>query len=205
MSCQHCKPQGARKLHDADVVYLYDGSFEAFCAAYVELCPARLPFAVWTPQRRLPPLPGHETTDPPLPAGYLPALAKSWAQRPEYLVSRDFSPAGRTRSCCCPLSLHPGLLRWVRHGQAGGVPGGRALYAMKKSLDWEVDKFQGFVRFESTTGCWARSSTKIYPPPASPGTLQTLSEEDFMIYDAVHQAVLLHEKHGTRLWNWQRL
>lgn len=26
------------------------------------------------------------------------------------------------------------------------------LYAMKKSLDWEVDKFQGFVRFEEHNG-----------------------------------------------------
>ncbi len=26
------------------------------------------------------------------------------------------------------------------------------LYAMKKSLDWEVDKFQGFVRFEEHDG-----------------------------------------------------
>ena len=27
-----------------------------------------------------------------------------------------------------------------------------SLYAMKKSLDWEVDKFQGFVRFEEHDG-----------------------------------------------------
>ena len=28
-------PKGARKLHDADVVYLYDGSFEGFlCCVY---------------------------------------------------------------------------------------------------------------------------------------------------------------------------
>ena len=36
MSCQSAvSPKGARKLHDADVVYLYDGSFEGFlCCVY---------------------------------------------------------------------------------------------------------------------------------------------------------------------------
>ena len=29
-----------------------------------------------------------------------------------------------------------------------GHPDVAPLYEMKKSLDWEVDKFQGFVRFE---------------------------------------------------------
>ena len=53
MSCQGAvSPKGARKLHDADVVYLYDGSFEGFlCCVYESFAQHELPFAVWTPQR----------------------------------------------------------------------------------------------------------------------------------------------------------
>ena len=42
----------ARKLHDADVVYLYDGSFEGFlCCVFESFAQHELPFAVWTPER----------------------------------------------------------------------------------------------------------------------------------------------------------
>ena len=42
----------ARKLHDADVVYLYDGSFEGFlCCVFESFAQHEIPFAVWTPQR----------------------------------------------------------------------------------------------------------------------------------------------------------
>ena len=53
MSCQDAvSPKGARKLHDADVVYLYDGSFEGFlCCVYESFAQHELPFAGWTPQR----------------------------------------------------------------------------------------------------------------------------------------------------------
>ena len=48
MSCQSAvSPKGARKLHDADVVYLYDGSFEGFlCCVYESFVQHELPFAV---------------------------------------------------------------------------------------------------------------------------------------------------------------
>ena len=47
MSCQGAvSPKGARKLHDADVVYLYDGSFEGFlCCVYESFAQHELPFA----------------------------------------------------------------------------------------------------------------------------------------------------------------
>ena len=42
----------ARKLHDADVVYLYDGSFEGFlCCVFESFAQHEIPFAVWTPER----------------------------------------------------------------------------------------------------------------------------------------------------------
>ena len=45
-------PQRARRLHDADVVYLYDGSFEGFlCCVFESFAQHEISFAVWTPQR----------------------------------------------------------------------------------------------------------------------------------------------------------
>ena len=39
-------PQRARRLHDADVVYLYDGSFEGFlCCVFESFAQHEIPFA----------------------------------------------------------------------------------------------------------------------------------------------------------------
>ena len=53
MSGEHTvNPQRTRRLHDADVVYLYDGSFEGFlCCVFESFAQHEIPFAVWTPQR----------------------------------------------------------------------------------------------------------------------------------------------------------
>ena len=63
------------------------------------------------------------------------------------------------------------------------------------------DKFQGFVRFEEHDGMLG---AVIHPknyilPLLRPHFCGRFPEEDFMIYDAVHQAVLLHEGRSTRL------
>ena len=43
-----------RKLHDADVVYLYDGTFEGFlCCVFESFAQHEIPFAVWTPLIKL--------------------------------------------------------------------------------------------------------------------------------------------------------
>ena len=122
MSCQGAvSPKGARKLHDADVVYLYDGSFEGFlCCVYESFAQHELPCAVWTPQRDTATLyPVKEiSTDPAIDAGYLPALAKSWAQRPSTLSAGIFSPGRRTRSCFCS-AFCIWLLRWARARSSG--------------------------------------------------------------------------------------
>ncbi len=122
MSCQGTvSPKGARKLHDADVVYLYDGSFEGFlCCVYESFAQHELPFAVWTPQRETATLyPVKDiATDPAVARGYSPALAKSWAQRPSTSSAGIFSPGRRTRSCCCSaFCIWP--LRWVRARSSG--------------------------------------------------------------------------------------
>jgi hypothetical protein len=176
MSCQGTvSPKGARKLHDADVVYLYDGSFEGFlCCVYESFAQHELPFAVWTPQRETATLyPVKEiATDPAVARRVFASFGKKLGAETEYLVSRDFLSGQEDKELLLLRFLHLAFALGPGTVKREGHPVVAPLYAMKKSLDWEVDKFQGFVRFE---------------------------EHDFMIYDAVHQAVLLHEKHGTRL------
>lgn len=47
----------ARRLHDAPVVYLYDGSFPGFlCCVFESFVQHEIPFAVFTPQREVPTL-----------------------------------------------------------------------------------------------------------------------------------------------------
>ena len=205
MSCQSAvSPKGARKLHDADVVYLYDGSFEGFlCCVYESFAQHELPFAVWTPQRETATLyPVKEiSTDPAIARRVFASFGKKLGAETEYLVSRDFLSGQEDKELLLLRFLHLAFALGPGTVKREGHPVVAPLYAMKKSLDWEVDKFQGFVRFEEHDGMLG---AVIHPknyilPLLRPHFCGRFPEEDFMIYDAVHQAVLLHEKHGTRL------
>ena len=93
------------------------------------------------------------------------------------------------------FALGPGTVKRAGH------PDVAPLYEMKKSLDWEVDKFQGFVRFEEHDGMLgAVIHPKNYILPLLRGHFcGRFPEENFMIYDAVHQAVLLYQDHKPQL------
>ena len=112
-----------RKLHDADVVYLYDGSFEGFlCCVFESFAQHELPFAVWTPERKTATLyPVKEIpTDRERPGGSLPASAPSWAKRRNPLSSGIFFRAGRIRSCgSSGFCIWP--LRWGQAPSSGGA------------------------------------------------------------------------------------
>ena len=205
MSCQGAvSPKGARKLHDADVVYLYDGSFEGFlCCVYESFAQHELPFAVWTPQRETATLyPVKEiATDPAVARRVFASFGKKLGAETEYLVSRDFLSGQEDKELLLLRFLHLAFALGPGTVKREGHPVVAPLYAMKKSLDWEVDKFQGFVRFEEHDGMLG---AVIHPknyilPLLRPHFCGRFPEEDFMIYDAVHQAVLLHEGHSTRL------
>ena len=125
MSCQGAvNPKGARKLHDADVVYLYDGSFEGFlCCVYESFAQHELPFAVWTPQRETATLyPVKDiATDPAVARRVFASFGKKLGAETEYLVSRDFlSGTGGQGAAAAPLSAS-GLCAGPGHGQAGGA------------------------------------------------------------------------------------
>ena len=183
-------PPKVRKLHDADVVYLYDGSFEGFlCCVFESFAQHEIPFAVWTPQREtatLYPVRDIET-DSAKARRVLSSLGKKLGRETEYLVSRDFLSGQEEKELLLIRFLHlafalgPGTVKRMGH------PDVAPLYEMKKSLDWEVDKFQGFVRFEEHGGMLgAVIHPKNYILPLLRGHFcARFPEEDFMIYDAV--------------------
>lgn len=156
MSCQRAvSPKGARKLHDADVVYLYDGSFEGFlCCVYESFAQHEIPFAVWTPQRETATLyPVKEiSTDPAIARRVFASFGKKLGAETEYLVSRDFLSGQEDKELLLLRFLHLAFALGPGTVKREGHPVVAPLYAMKKSLDWEVDKFQGFVRFEEHDG-----------------------------------------------------
>ena len=138
-----------RKLHDADVVYLYDGSFEGFlCCVFESFAQHEIPFAVWTPQREtatLYPVRDIET-DSARAQRVFSALGRKLGRETEYLVSRDFLSGQEDKELL--LLIHP----------------------------------------------------KNYILPLLRGHFcSRFPEENFMIYDAVHQAVLLYQEHKTQL------
>ena len=156
MSCQGTvSPKGARKLHDADVVYLYDGSFEGFlCCVYESFAQHEFPFAVWTPQRETATLyPVKDiATDPAVARRVFASFGKKLGAETEYLVSRDFLSGQEDKELLLLRFLHLAFALGPGTVKREGHPVVAPLYAMKKSLDWEVDKFQGFVRFEEHDG-----------------------------------------------------
>ena len=194
----------ARKLHDADVVYLYDGSFEGFlCCVFESFAQHEIPFAVWTPGRETATLyPIREIeTDTAKAQRVFASFRKKLGAETEYLVAKDFLSGREDKELLLLRFLHlafalgPGTLRRAGH------PDVAPLYEMEKSLNWEIDKFQGFVRFEEHDGMLG---AVIHPknyilPLLRPHFCGRFPEEDFMIYDAVHHAVLLHEDRKTRL------
>ena len=187
-------PPKARKLHDADVVYLYDGSFEGFlCCVFESFAQHEIPFAVWTPQREtatLCPVRDIET-DSAKARRVFSSLGKKLGRETEYLVSRDFLSGQEEKELLLIRFLHlafalgPGTVKRMGH------PDVAPLYEMKKSLDWEVDKFQGFVRFEEHGGMLgAVIHPKNYILPLLRGHFcARFPEEDLLYQD--HEAKLL--------------
>ena len=164
----------ARKLHDAAVVYLYDGSFEGFlCCVFESFAQHEIPFAVWTPERETATLYPFKdiATDHEKARRVFASLGRKLGAETEYLVTRDFLSGREDKELLLIRFLHLAFALGPGTVKRAGHPDVAPLYEMKKSLDWEVDKFQGFVRFE----------------------------EHFMIYDAVHQAVLLYRDHRPQL------
>ena len=175
------------------------------CCVYESVCPSTsFPLRCGHPQRETAtPLPGQGDLHrpPPIARRVFASFGKKLGAETEYLVSRDFLSGQEDKELLLLRFLHLAFALGPGTVKREGHPVVAPLYAMKKSLDWEVDKFQGFVRFEEHDGMLG---AVIHPknyilPLLRPHFCGRFPEEDFMIYDAVHQAVLLHEGHKTQL------
>ena len=147
-----------RRLHDADVVYCYDGSFEGFLSCVFEsFVQHELPFAIWTPERETATLyPLRDIpTDHEKAQRVFRSLGTKLGPETELLVTRDFLSGREDKELLLLRFLHlafalgPGTVKRMGH------PDVAPLYEMQHSLNWEVDKFQGFVRFEDHNGMLA--------------------------------------------------
>ena len=125
------------------------------------------------------------------------ALGRKLGRETEYLVSRDFLSGQEDKELLLTRFLHlafalgPGTVKRMGH------PDVAPLYEMKKSLDWEVDKFQGLRPLRGArrdAGCGHPPQNYILPLLRG-HFCSRFPEENFMIYDAVHQAVLLYQEH----------
>jgi len=195
---------GKSTVSDADIVYLYDGSFEGFlCCVFESFLHHELPFAIWTPAHETATLfPVREIlTEEARAQRVFSSFRKKLGAEAEMLVTRDFLSGREDKELLLLRFLHfaypvgPGAVRQFGH------PDVAPLYEMKKSLDWEVDKFQGFVRFEQHEGMLG---AVIHPknyilPLLRRHFCARFPEENFLIYDANHSAVLLYQNHRARL------
>ena len=132
-----------RRLHDADLVYLYDGSFEGFlCCVFESFLQHEIPFAIWTPERETATLyPIREiATDHARAQRVFASFGKKLGAETESLVTRDFLSGREDKELLLLRFLHlafalgPGTVKRMGH------PDVAPLYEMKKSLDWEVDQ-----------------------------------------------------------------
>ena len=144
-----------RRLHDADLVYLYDGSFEGFlCCVFESFLQHEIPFAIWTPERETATLyPIREiATDHARAQRVFASFGKKLGAETEYLVTRDFLSGREDKELLLLRFLHlafalgPGTVKRMGH------PDVAPLYEMKKSS-------RALSALPNTTGCWGPSST----------------------------------------------
>lgn len=203
MHCQSSvKPAG--RLSEGECVYVYDGSFDGFlCCVFESFAAHELPFDIWSAEREEATLfPIKEiTTDTAKSQRVFASFKPKLGAAAERLVTRDFLSGREDKELLLLKFLHfaysvgPGAA--LQYGHADVAP----LYEMKKSLDWEVDKFQGFVRFEEHE---SRLISVIHPqnyilPLIRRHFCSRFPEENFLIYDASHNAVLLYVDHRAQL------
>ena len=138
-------PQRTRRLHDADVVYLYDGSFEGFlCCVFESFAQHEIPFAVWTPQRETSTL--YPVKDIPTDHAKAQRVFASFGRKlgpeTEYLVSRDFLSGREDKELLLIRFLHLAFPIGPGTVKSTGNPDVALSYDMKKSPYWQMAKIQ---------------------------------------------------------------
>jgi probable DNA metabolism protein len=181
----------------ADVVYHYDGSFEGFlCCVFESFARHEMPFAILPPDRQTATFyPVAEiATDAAHAQRVFRSLAPRLGREIEQLILTDFLSYYEDREVLLVRFLH---LAFARGPAALAMTGHEAVApvcAMRRHIAREVDKLQGFIRFEESEGMLG---AVIHPKNAVLPLLRghfcaRFPEEEFLIYDATHGAVLVH-------------
>ena len=199
-----------RKLHDADVVYLYDGSFEGFlCCVFESFAQHEIPFAVWTPQREtatLYPVRDIET-DSAKAQRVFSALGRKLGRETEYLVSRDFLSGQEDKELLLIRFLHlafalgPGTVKRMGH------PDVAPLYEMKKESRLGGGQVSGLRPLRGArrdAGC-GHPPQKLYPASAAGAFLLPLSGRELHdIRRSPSGGIALSGSTRPSFWSWPR-
>lgn len=195
---------GQRPVREADIIYCYDGSLAGFfCCVFESFSRREIPFAIWTPEEEQPSL---------CPVREIPTDSVRAARVRRGIQSKLGPSAGKTVAVGFLSGREDKeliLLRFL-HYAFGAGPGalcqlGRPEVAeaggLVRSVEWEAEKLRGFVRFEESGGMLG---SVIHPknhvlPLLRPFFCARIGGEDFLIYDASHSEVLLHQGGETRL------
>lgn len=195
---------GQRPLREADIIYSYDGSLVGFfCCVFESFARRELPFAIWDPEAEQPSLcPVRDIpTDPERAARVRRGIRTKLGPAAGEKVAVAFLSGQADKELVLLRFLHhafsvgPGALRQL------GRPEVAAVNNLERNVQWEAEKLRGFVRFEESGGMLG---AVIHPknhvlPLLRPFFCARISGEDFLIYDASHSEVLLHQGGQTRL------
>ena len=191
------------QAHVTDMAYCYDGSFAGFlCCVFESYARREIPAEVCPPEegqlnffgaRDIP-------TDPQRARRVAAGLERLGAQVKDCITTGFLSTEGGkdlTLLRFARLCFEQG----PRAAQMLGNPDAAAAFALARAVSNEACKCIEFIRFEQRDDMLG---AVIHPqnyilPLLRPHFCGRFPEEDFMIYDAVHQAVLLHEGRSTRL------
>ena len=191
------------EAHVTDTAYCYDGSFAGFlCCVFESYARKEIPAEVCPPEEGQLNFFGTRQifTDEQHARRVAAGLDR---------LGREVKDRVTTGFLCTDPGKDLTLLRFVRlcfaqgprAAQMLGDPDAAAAFALERAVDNEACRLIEFIRFEERDGMLG---AVIHPkhqvlPLLRGHFCSRFPEENFMIYDAVHQAVLLYQEHKAQL------
>ncbi len=192
-------------MHDAaDVIYLYDGSFEGFlCCVHESVYTRTIPLNI---------LP-EDDAEPTLFCQQRIETDAEKAERVYASIPRRISPEAARLVWCVFLSCMPGkelaLLRFLLLGYRRGRQvmylvshkAVQPLLAARQNLMNEAHLLKEFLRFSDYDGVLAATVTpkNFVLPFLAEHFCDRLKNEDFLIFDRTHRAAVVYEHREIRL------
>lgn len=192
-------------MHDAaDVIYLYDGSFEGLlCCVYESVYSRTRPVAIWP----------EENAEPTLFRQQWVEADSEKAERVWRSIPKRISPEAAQLVRCVFLSCMPdkelAILRFLLLGYRRGRQvmylvshkTVQPLLAAQQSLLNEAHLLKEFIRFSDYDGVLAATVApkNFVLPFLAEHFCDRLKSEDFLIFDRTHRAAVVYENRRARL------